>query len=124
MSTNTITRFYSRRKQTADMKIEAGKALSPYSGGGGRQLCRSRLPGCRGSRLGTSVPTAIPAQRGRAWTIHAGQFTTFEEVLNHYQTAVNMSNSELEPFHLGEKQIAKIIAFLKTLVSSIHAEPQ
>ena len=58
--------------------------------------------------------------------MHAGQFATLEEVLNHYNTAPQApaGHSELEPLHLSQKQIEQIIAFLKTLDSPIHAEPR
>ena len=54
----------------------------------------------------------------------AGQFATLEEVLHHYNTAPEApaGHSELEPLHLSEKQIAQIIAFLKTLDSPIQAD--
>ncbi|MGE5463185.1 MAG: cytochrome-c peroxidase [Syntrophothermus sp.] len=56
--------------------------------------------------------------------MHAGQFTTLEEVLNHYNTAPQApsGHSELEPLHLTQKQIGQIIAFLKTLDSPIQAD--
>jgi len=58
--------------------------------------------------------------------MHAGQFATLEEVLNHYNTAPEApaGHSELEPLGLSQKQIEQIIAFLKTLDSPINAEPQ
>lgn len=56
--------------------------------------------------------------------MHAGQFATLEEVLHHYNTAplAPAGHSELEPLNLTEKQIAQIIAFLKTLDGPIDAE--
>jgi cytochrome c peroxidase len=64
------------------------------------------------------------AQRGPF--MHAGQFATIEEVLNHYNTAPQApaGHSELEPLNLTEKQIAQIIAFLKTLDGPIDADPR
>jgi cytochrome c peroxidase len=58
--------------------------------------------------------------------MNAGQFTTLEEVLNHYNNApaAPLGHSELEPLHLSEKQIAQIIAFLKTLDSPVNSLPQ
>jgi cytochrome c peroxidase len=63
------------------------------------------------------------AQRGPF--MHAGQFATLEEVLNHYNTAPQApsGHSELAPLNLTEKQIAQIIAFLKTLDGPIDADP-
>jgi cytochrome c peroxidase len=56
--------------------------------------------------------------------MHAGQFATLEEVLNHYNTApeATAGHSELEPLNLTEQQIAQIIAFLKTLDGPIDAD--
>ena len=58
--------------------------------------------------------------------MHAGQFTTLEEVLNHYNTAPEApaGHSELEPVHLSQTQIEEIIAFLKTLDSPVNADPR
>lgn len=58
--------------------------------------------------------------------MHAGQFATLEEVLNHYNTAPEApaGHSELQPLNLTEKQIAQIIAFLKTLDGPIDADPR
>jgi cytochrome c peroxidase len=60
--------------------------------------------------------------------MHAGQFATLEEVLNHYNTApvppMGYSHSELEPLNLSAKEIAQIIAFLKTLDSPINTDTQ
>lgn len=58
--------------------------------------------------------------------MHAGQFATLEEVLNHYNTAPEApsGHSELEPLHLSQKQIGQIIAFLKTLDGPVNADPK
>jgi cytochrome c peroxidase len=58
--------------------------------------------------------------------MNAGQLTSLEEVLNHYNNAPTapLGHSELEPLHLSRKQIAQIIAFLKTLDSPINAQPR
>ena len=58
--------------------------------------------------------------------MHAGQFATLDEVLNHYNTAPQApsGHSELEPLNLTERQIAQIIAFLKTLDGPIDADPR
>jgi cytochrome c peroxidase len=58
--------------------------------------------------------------------MHAGQFATLGEVLNHYNTAPEApaGHSELEPLNLTEQQIAQIVAFLKTLDGPIDADPR
>ena len=57
--------------------------------------------------------------------MHAGQFATLEQVLNHYNTAPEApaGHSELEPLNLNEKEIAQIIAFLKTLDGPVDTDP-
>jgi len=57
----------------------------------------------------------------RAPYMHAGQFTTLEAVLNHYNTAPSApaGHSELEALGLSERQLNSIIAFLGTLNSEI-----
>jgi cytochrome c peroxidase len=55
----------------------------------------------------------------RAPFMHAGQFSTIEEVLNHYNKALDApkGHSELEALNLSEAQLQKIMAFLKTLTT-------
>jgi cytochrome c peroxidase len=69
-------------------------------------------------------PPSLRNVAGRGPFMHAGQFATLEEVLNHYNTAPEApaGHSELEPLNLTEKQIAQIIAFLKTLDGPIDAD--
>lgn len=69
-------------------------------------------------------PPSLRNVAGRGPFMHAGQFATLEEVLNHYNTAPEApaGHSELEPLNLSEKQLAQIIAFLKTLDGPIDAD--
>jgi cytochrome c peroxidase len=71
-------------------------------------------------------PPSLRNVTGRGPFMHAGQFATLEEVLNHYNTAPQApaGHSELQPLNLTEKQIAQIIAFLKTLDGPIDADPK
>jgi cytochrome c peroxidase len=71
-------------------------------------------------------PPSLRNVADRGPYMHAGQFATLEEVLNHYNTAPEApaGHSELEPLNLSQKQIEQLIAFLKTLDSPIKAEPQ
>lgn len=71
-------------------------------------------------------PPSLRNVADRGPYMHAGQFATLEDVLNHYNTAPEApaGHSELEPLNLSQKQIEQIIAFLKTLDSPINAEPQ
>jgi cytochrome c peroxidase len=56
--------------------------------------------------------------------MHAGQFATLEDVLQHYNTApvAPAGNSELEPLNLSERQLGQIIAFLKTLSAPLDVD--
>ena len=71
-------------------------------------------------------PPSLRDVTARGPFMHAGQFVTLEEVLNHYNTAPEApaGHSELEPLNLSDTQLAQIIAFLKTLNSAINADPK
>ncbi|GJQ36901.1 MAG: methylamine utilization protein [Anaerolineaceae bacterium] len=71
-------------------------------------------------------PPSLRNVSNRGPFMHAGQFATLVEVLNHYNTApaAPAGHSELEPLNLTQKQIEQIIAFLKTLNSPINADPK
>lgn len=58
--------------------------------------------------------------------MHAGQFATLEQVLQHYNTAplAPAGKTELEPLGLTDRQLAQIIAFLKTLDGPVKADPR
>jgi cytochrome c peroxidase len=81
------------------------------------------LYGLQGHQLEVSSNRHPCVVADRGPYIHAGQFATLEEVLNHYKTAP-ADHTELESLNLSEKQIAQIIVLLKTLDSPVDAEPQ
>jgi cytochrome c peroxidase len=58
--------------------------------------------------------------------MHAGQFSTLEEVLRHYNhPPVSPSgHNELEPIGLTNREMAQIIAFLHTLSGGVDAPPE
>ena len=61
-----------------------------------------------------------PSLRGvasRPPYMHAGQFVTLHDVINHYNQApvATFGKSELKPLHLSDEQLNDIEAFLKTL---------
>ncbi|RPJ50609.1 MAG: cytochrome-c peroxidase [Chloroflexi bacterium] len=70
-------------------------------------------------------PASLRNVAARAPYMHAGQFATLEEVVQHYNTAPDApeGHSELKPLNLSEKQLEQIIAFLKTLDSPVNADP-
>jgi cytochrome c peroxidase len=71
-------------------------------------------------------PPSLRGVADRAPYMHAGQFATLEEVLQHYSTApaAPAGHSELEPLRLSERETAQIIAFLRTLSGPVEADPR
>ena len=70
-----------------------------------------------------------PSLRGvaeRAPYMHAGQFATLADVLEHYNTApaALAGHSELEPLGLSERETGQLIAFLHTLSGTVAADAQ
>ena len=68
----------------------------------------------------------VPSLRdvgGRAPYMHAGQFRTLREVLEHYRRAprAQVGRSELEPLALSDRQLSDIEMFLRTLDGGITA---
>ncbi|MDP1547333.1 MAG: cytochrome c peroxidase [Anaerolineales bacterium] len=92
--------------------------LSQYSDASPEDCNELRFMLAEGEELERAFKT--PSLRDvaeRAPFMHAGQFWTLEEVLNHYHfaPAAPGGHSELEMLHLNRSQQAQIIAFLKTL---------
>ena len=61
-----------------------------------------------------------PTLRGvapRAPYMHAGQFATLEEVLQHYRTAPGaiVGKSEVRPLELTDEDVRQLIAFLRAV---------
>lgn len=76
-----------------------------------------------------AVELEVPSLRGvssRAPYIHAGQFRTLREVLEHYRRAATaeVGQSELEPLPLSDRQLDDIEEFLATLDGGIAAPPR
>ncbi len=62
----------------------------------------------------------------RAPFMHAGQFKTLDEVLNHYSRAPEApaGHSELKPLNLSDTEKQQLTAFLNTLSSPLAAAPE
>ena len=60
---------------------------------------------------------------GRAPYMHAGQLTSLDEVLAHYNTApaAPFGKSELRPLHLSPTELSQLSAFLKLLTTPVAA---
>jgi len=96
--------------------------LSPYSDAEPDECSELRFMVAEGHELTRAFKA--PSLRNvttRAPYMHAGQFTTLEAVLNHYNAAPSApaGHTELVPLELSERQLNAIIAFLGTLNSEI-----
>jgi cytochrome c peroxidase len=71
-------------------------------------------------------PPSLRNVAERAPYMHAGQFASLEEVLEHYSRAPQApaGHSELEPLRLSEVEAAQIIAFLKSLSGPVNTAPE
>jgi DNA-binding transcriptional ArsR family regulator len=74
--------------------------------------------------VGAFVALADVAER--APCMHAGQFATLEQVLDHYDKApaAPQGQSELKPLGLTDRETAQIVRFLGTLSAPVKAEPR
>ncbi len=101
--------------------------LSPYSDAAENECAELKFMVAEGHELlGQFKPPSLRNVIARAPYMHAGQFTTLEEVLAHYNTAPatpDGHHNELQPLHLSEAEIKQIIAFLKTLSGPVVAPP-
>lgn len=62
----------------------------------------------------------------RAPFMHAGQFATLKDALQHYNRApaAPQGHSELKPLGLADREIDQLAAFLATLSGPVNAEPK
>jgi cytochrome c peroxidase len=71
----------------------------------------------------------VPSLRNvaeRAPYMHAGQFATLRDVLDHYNRApaAPEGHGELKPLHLSERELGQLQAFLRTLSGPVDAAPR
>lgn len=71
----------------------------------------------------------VPSLRNvadRAPYMHAGQFATLADVLDHYNRAPRASagHSELKPLRMTAKELRQLEAFLRTLSGGTSAPPE
>lgn len=92
--------------------------LSPFSDAKPEQCAELRFMKAEGEELMRQYkPPSLRNVAERAPYMHAGQFKTLEEVLDHYNRApaAPEGHSELKPLSLSETEKRQLIAFLKTL---------
>jgi cytochrome c peroxidase len=71
-------------------------------------------------------PPSLRDVAERAPYMHAGQFTSLHEVLEHYNRApaAPAGHSELKPLGLSEQELAQLEAFLRSLSGPLDTPPQ
>lgn len=71
-------------------------------------------------------PPSLRGVAGRAPYMHAGQFTSLEQVLDHYNRApaAPRGHSELKPLGLDRAELDQLAAFLGTLSAPVNAAPR
>jgi cytochrome c peroxidase len=114
-----------RSKGAQQVLTDEFNCLSIYSDAQPEQCAELNFLVAEGDHLLRQFkPPSLRNVAERGPYMHAGQFTTLEEVLNHYNTAPSApaGHSELEPLNLTDEQIAQIIAFLKTLSAPLDVD--
>jgi cytochrome c peroxidase len=96
--------------------------LSKFSDAEPEDCAEVRFAVTEGAELERAYKT--PSLRNaatRAPYMHAGQLTTLDAVLSHYNRAPSApaGRSELEPLRLSDRELRQIEAFLETLVSPV-----
>lgn len=101
--------------------------LSPYSDAERAQCAELRYMKPGGEQLVRAFkPPSLRNVVERGPFMHAGQFKTLGEVLDHYNRApaAPAGHSELRPLNLSETEIAQLVAFLKTLSGPLATSPE
>ena len=114
-----------RSKGAQQVLADEFNCLSKYSDARPEECAELNFLVAEGEQLNRQYkPPSLRNVAERGPYMHAGQYATLEEVLNHYNTAPESpaGHTELEPLNLSEKQIEQIIAFLKTLSGPLDVD--
>jgi cytochrome c peroxidase len=98
--------------------------LSSYSDAGDDDCAELRFMVAEGDELMRAFrPPSLRNVAERAPYMHAGQFASLDEVLNHYNTAPAAPSgaSEIHALNLSDEQLQQLIAFLHTLSGPLDA---
>ncbi|MEM7035048.1 MAG: cytochrome c peroxidase [Chloroflexota bacterium] len=101
--------------------------LGPYSDAQPDQCLELKFVKTAGEELPGAFK--VPTLRNVAETapyMHAGQFETLAEVLNHYNQAIPgpLGHNELTPLNLSQQEMAQIEAFLRALSAPLAMPPE
>ncbi|HFQ93616.1 MAG TPA: cytochrome-c peroxidase [Anaerolineae bacterium] len=100
--------------------------LGPYSDAGKDDCAELRYAKMMGQELISAFK--VPSLRNVAETapyMHAGQFATLAEVLDHYNHAPvpPIGHSDLVPLNLSDSELAQLEAFLRSLSGPLAVDP-
>jgi cytochrome c peroxidase len=101
--------------------------LGPYSDAKAADCAELRFMTTTGEELVRAFkPPSLRNVVARGPYMHAGQLTTLEAVVDHYNRApvAPTGHSELEPLNLSAAEQQQLIAFLATLDGPLAADPQ
>jgi cytochrome c peroxidase len=101
--------------------------LSVYSDAGEDDCAELRFMVAEGDALMRAFrPPSLRNVAERAPYMHAGQYATLAEVVNHYNTAppAIAGMSEIHALFLTNKQMNQLVAFLRTLSGPLDAPPE
>lgn len=110
-----------------DVIADEFNCLGPFSDAEPEQCDELRFVKSKGDDLLAAFK--VPTLRNVAQTapyMHAGQFATLSEVLEHYNRAVSGSigHNELEPLNLSETELEQLEAFLHSLDGPLAVDPE
>ena len=101
--------------------------LGPYSDAGPDACADLRFLKASGKELvGAFKPPTLRNVAERAPYMHAGQFATLREVLEHYNRAAPgpVGQTELLPLNLSRRELAQLEAFLRSLSGPLNTPPE
>lgn len=107
--------------------VDEFNCLSQWSDAGENDCAELRYVTAEGEALlGAFKPPTLRNVAETAPYMHAGQFTTLKEVIQHYHTAPPgpVGHTELEPIHLRPTQQRQLEAFLRALSGPLPVSPE
>jgi cytochrome c peroxidase len=113
-----------RAKGAQEVLLDEFNCLSQWSDAKPEECAELRFLVAEGEGLnGAFRPTTLRNIAEMAPYMHAGQFATLREVLEHYNRAAvgPVGHSELQPLRLSERELAYLEAFLRALSGGVNA---
>jgi len=101
--------------------------LSTWSDAGEKDCAELRFVTAEGAQLeGAFKPPTLRNVAETGPYMHAGQFSTLAEVIQHYNRAPRapVGHSELEMIALTQNEMSQLVAFLRTLSGGVTAPPE